>query len=393
VSERSLQSVKVLLASPTPPPMAGIERFGQDVLTSELGREFTVELLDLRIPLEWRPRAATQAHCWNIVKRDGLSSTFRVLCRVAYCFLRQCRILRRGRFQILHVLSTGGYGFFRNAVHILGGRRRGVKTVFHLLGQIDDLYRGSPAWRRRIICWCLDRADVLIVQSPLLADFLRKITRRPVYSILNGVRARELRPPSGYAHSSGPTIEVLTLGVLGVKKGTFDLLEAAARLLAEVPLLPLSFTFVGGGEVEYFRELAARKSLNGQVRFLGAVCDSERVRLLQQADIFVLPSRAEGLPLAILEAMAAGLPIVASQVGAVPEVVGSDNGFLVPPGDIDSLVHYIRVLASDPAVRTAMGRFNAQEAQQKYSLDRVIAEIRQVYTMICPAQVPIHGGD
>ncbi|MBI4420382.1 MAG: glycosyltransferase family 4 protein [Gemmatimonadetes bacterium] len=369
--------LRVLLVAPLPPPMHGIARYGQDMLDRQLATWHRITPLNDAIPFAWRPRGATQDHTWNIVGRDGLLPTVRVLWFVAGRMSALDRTLRRGAFDVMHVLSTAGLGFFRNGVHLWLARRRGVKTVFHLLGQIDDLIRDAGPRLQRVISYCLDLADVNVVQSPGLAAFVRQYTGRPVRAIFNGVDVDRLAPPSGYARSTEGRVRVISLGVLGHKKGTFDLLEAAAKMKDR--LATLDFLFVGAGEVERFRKLAAEKALSGRVTFTGSVDDATRITLLHTSDIFALPSRAEGQPIALLEAMAAGLPVIASSVGSLPEVVGERNGHLITPGDVDALVRHLETLATDARLREQMGRFNAEQAKQKYRLDRVMQEIDDVW--------------
>jgi glycosyltransferase involved in cell wall biosynthesis len=365
-----------VLVGPAPPPMGGMARYAQDLLGSELARRHQLTLLADNIPSAMRPKVTTEGFAWNFVRRDGVRASARVLGFVGRKMLELDRVCRRERPEIVHVLSTAGYGFFRNAVHLAIARRRGARTIFHLLGQFDDLYRGSGPAIRALMRRSLDLADVHIVQSPGLADVLRGMTRRPVVAIFNGVRTAELAPPDGWAHSDGAAVRVLALGVLGKRKGTFDLLEAAARLQDRRP--EIEFTFVGGGEVERFRALVAERGLR-RVSFLGAVSDGDRVALLHGSDIFALPSHAEGQPIAILEAMAAGLPVLSTAVGSIPEVIREPNGVLVAPRDVDAIVSQLDRLAGDAALRERLGRHNAREAAEKYELARVFREIDAVY--------------
>jgi glycosyltransferase involved in cell wall biosynthesis len=367
---------RILLVGPAPPPMGGMARYAQDLLESELARRHQLTFLADNVPSSLRPKVTTEQFRWNFVGRDGVVASARVLAFVGRKMLELDRICRREPVEIVHVLSTAGYGFFRNAAHIALARRRGARTIFHLLGQFDDLYRDSGPRVRALMRRSLDLADVHIVQSPGLAEVLRRMTRRPVYAIFNGVRTSELRPPAGYARSDGTRVQVLALGILGERKGTFDLLDVAERLQSRRP--GVRFVFVGGGEVERFRGLATARGL-ANVTFLGAVDDATRVRLLQTSDVFALPSHAEGQPIAILEAMAAGLPVLSTTVGSIPEVVRETNGLLVAPRDVEAITREVEHLADDPARRERLGRFNAREAAVKYDLPRVFEEIDAVY--------------
>ncbi|MBI4500128.1 MAG: glycosyltransferase family 4 protein [Gemmatimonadetes bacterium] len=370
---------RVLLVGPVPPPMDGRARYLQDLTSSALAERHDLVLLADNVPEHLRPRVNTERFTWNVLRRDGVMSSASVLAFVARKMVELRRRLVRDGVEIVHLMSTTGYGFFRNTVHSLIAKRSGARTVSHLLGQFDDFYRDAGPWMKRLIRWSLDKADVHIVQSPGLADVLRTMTGRPIYSIVNGVRIEDFRPPEGFAHSDGQAVRVLTVGYLGHRKGTFDLLEVAERLSATRPKVRL--TVVGGGEVDRFRGLAEQRKLRN-IEFIGAVDEMRKVALLHGADIFLLPSRAEGQPIALLEAIAAGLPVVSTTVGSIPEVVGSANGLLTSPGDVEGMVSVLERLVDDPSLRERMGRFNRQDAVRRFDLRRVFDEIDAVYQAI-----------
>jgi glycosyltransferase involved in cell wall biosynthesis len=100
--------------------------------------------------------------------------------------------------------------------------------------------------------------------------------------------------------------------------------------------------------------------------------------VLESLDIFCLPSRWEGLPFALLEAMMAGLPCVAARVGDVPEALGA-AGALVPPDDLESLIEAVRDLVRSPARRRELGAAAHARAVERYSVDRMVAETADVY--------------
>jgi glycosyltransferase involved in cell wall biosynthesis len=159
--------------------------------------------------------------------------------------------------------------------------------------------------------------------------------------------------------ASADTVVFATVGRAERAKGYHLLLPAAERLLRTVDLPPLLFVWIGGGErLSRLRAVVAARGLGDRVRLLGL---REDVRdLLVGADAFVLPSLVEGMPLALIEAMAAGLPVVATDVDGIPEVLGS-AGVLVPAPDdeaatVDALHDALRTLAlADPSARRELG--------------------------------------
>jgi glycosyltransferase involved in cell wall biosynthesis len=191
------------------------------------------------------------------------------------------------------------------------------------------------------------------------------------------VRSDKLIAPGGYAHSTGKDICVTILGYLGHQKGTFDILKVAKKIENILP--DMKFLFIGGGEIEKFTNLVREEHISN-VSFLGRLDDETCIRTLQSSDVFLLPSHAEGQPIALLEAMATGLPVISTTVGSIPEVVKErTNGFLVNPGDTDSIIECLKKLAFDEDLRIRMGRQNALEAKEKYNLERVMTEIEHIY--------------
>lgn len=148
-------------------------------------------------------------------------------------------------------------------------------------------------------------------------------------------------------------IRLVFVGRLAPVKGLRVLFEAMRRLISEMPQLRL--VLVGDGPDRKGLEEAAA-SLGGHVRFTGYMSQAEVAETLRNCDICVLPSFAEGVPVVLMEALASGTPVIATQVAGVGELVEQGRtGLLVPPGDVDSLVARIRQLAGDPALRRTMG--------------------------------------
>jgi len=157
-------------------------------------------------------------------------------------------------------------------------------------------------------------------------------------------------------------LRLVTVGSLEQPYKGIDTLVEALPLLARAGL-EVSLTHVGDGRCRADLErLVRERRLGGRVSFAGAVPAGAAVRLfLDDADLFVLPSRSEGLPRALIEAMARGLPAVASRVGGVPELLGADR--MVPPGDPVALARAIAVLAADPAAMAAASARNLARAR------------------------------
>lgn len=193
---------------------------------------------------------------------------------------------------------------------------------------------------------------------------------RSVRTIHNGVPDRTLPPPTPDA----PHPAIATLARLDPVKG----LDVLARAVAAIP--GLHATVVGRGPEQ---ELLTREAtaLGIDERFVLAGWRDDPRQTLADADLFVLPSRAEGLPLSICEAMLAGLAVVATDVGSVREVVEDGvTGLLVPPDDAAALTAAIRTLLDDPARRAAMGTAGRARAAAEFTVDAMARRYEALYS-------------
>ncbi len=171
-------------------------------------------------------------------------------------------------------------------------------------------------------------------------------------------------------------VRIIMVARFSVPKMQADLIYACAKLDAS------RVVFVGDGRyLEPARELAMSLSMNDRVEFLGTRDDVPRV--LADSHIFALISNYEGFPLSILEAMRAGLPVIASDVGGVREaVVDGETGFLIPRGDINTLRDRLQRLVLDPALRERMGRAGRARFEAHFTLDRMLEQTWEVYQQV-----------
>jgi glycosyltransferase involved in cell wall biosynthesis len=136
------------------------------------------------------------------------------------------------------------------------------------------------------------------------------------------------------------------------------------------------WVFVGRGDFDDLRARARTAGIEGQVEFRGAVSDEEKINAYLEAAIFLLPSYGEGQPLSILEAMAAGLPVISTPVGSIAEVIEQEtNGLLISPGDRGALAAAMGRLASDTDLRQRMGQANRERARSRFGAHRLWQEL------------------
>lgn len=257
-----------------------------------------------------------------------------------------------------------------------------------------------PLWPRldrpihALLLRTLRRADAVVALSSQLADELRAAGFPPtrIVRISNGVDHRRFVPTDEATRRArqaalGAAGPVLTfVGRLHAQKDVATLLHAAARLRAERP--GIHVLLVGEGpEKESLRVLALGHGLKDQVTFAGAVADV--IPYLDATDVFVHPSRAEGMPGALLEAMACGLPCVATRIGGTADVItDGEDGLLVPPGDVRSLEAAIARLLEDPALARRLGARARATVEARFTMAGVAQQYAALYKALVAGQGP-----
>jgi glycosyltransferase involved in cell wall biosynthesis len=276
---------------------------------------------------------------------------------------------------VLHVHAASRASFWRKSAYMAVALLARWPIVFHLHGGGFARFHGeecSPLGQR-MVRFFLDRAARIVVVSERWAEWVEVATsNRRVTCIPNPV----VLPVQSLA-SREPGL-VLFSGRCEASKGIFDLLEAAGILRAQVP--GLTIECAGDGDLGKVERYAASMGLGARVRMRGWLARPASEQLLARASVFVLPSHAEGLPMSLLEAMAAGCPVVATPVGGVPDlVVDGENGLLVPPGDPHALAAALARILRDPALARRLGRAARATIEARYTAERSIDRLEQLY--------------
>jgi glycosyltransferase involved in cell wall biosynthesis len=316
--------------------------------------------------------------------RRGLGAK---LWRFCTALLKAIWLLLGHQADVLHLHVGDGTSFYRHLTYVVVARVAKVPILFHwhLPGDANAASRfyeaGGPI-RRWLVRWALRRASLIVVLAeawrPALSRLLpgeeSGLVLERIAALPNPVDCRTVQPPQDPSLRSGP--RVLFLGDFSDRKGARDLLAAAPVVLAGHP--QSCFILCGGAPPHDVQVLA--QPIQQAVRFPGYVGGREKLRYLQEAAVLVLPSYAEGMPVALLEGMAAGLPIVTTPVGAIPDLIGHErNGLLIEPGDITALAAGISRLLADSRLREAMGRRNRQLAVDEYDVPVYVQRLLALY--------------
>lgn len=297
--------------------------------------------------------------------------------RAARAWLEFTGMLLRGRVALLHVHLNSDASFWRKALFVVPAILFGIPYVLQVhCGAFPEFYRArcSPG-AQRFVRWLLRRARAIVALSEASRQSLTFIDPRlEVRVIPNPVEIPAWRAP---LTEEPPT--VLFLGMVKEAKGAFDLLRAWPAVCEAIPEARL--VLGGAGDLERAQETARE---NGHpLETPGWVLGEDKAGLLRRAWVLALPSHWEAMPMAVLEAMAAGVPVVASRVGGIPGVVADGRtGLLVEPRDVNALGEALVRLLGDAEGRQAMGRAARERAAGHFSADVVIPRLEAVWDSI-----------
>lgn len=269
----------------------------------------------------------------------------------AFC-VRMIVARLRGRLDLVHINLSSYGSTYRKLVVARLARLLGVPYVLHLHGaDYRKFWTDKRPWLSRRIRRMFAHAGRVVVLGRVWNDFIAGMVpeARDEIVILPNATARPTVPHRG----GGQDAHILFLGRLGERKGVPQLGEALAQMLA-IP--NWRATIAGDGEVEATRRRVAELGLEGRVSLPGWQNADRVAELIADADILVLPSFEENLPISVIEGMASGLAVVATPVGAVEDIVTEgETGLLVPPGDVDALTGAMSRLVTDPDLRRRLG--------------------------------------
>lgn len=350
------------------PMRGGIATFAETITAdAQLKVEFGIELLNLGRVASRQGGRLSLDNAWHAVVDSW----------------RTFRAARRADIVHVQLVADPGLPALRAAALNLAasaGRARLIAHVHSAVGNAGRPEYAAYGLLDRIALRSLRRARLVCTVSEAGTATMRQFAgRTPVVTVDNAVRVADF-PPSRVDREPAT---VLFVGVVCQRKGTLELARAA-RQLRERGLDGWELVVVGGQgptpEPE-FRAIVEEFAAAGLEESLVGPEYGEQVKQrLRSADIFVLPSYLEGQPIAIIEAMAAGVPVVATAIGAVPDLIRDGvDGIVVSPGDVDGLADALESLIRDPAVRARMGTSVRQRAEENHDLTQLSRRLAGLY--------------
>ncbi len=355
----------VLFISPLPPPDGGVQSWTASILKNGLPGDYVPDVVDTRLRGERRNWA---------LKRLSLSEVHRTVSILTDLLVK----LVTGRPRIVHLnCCLSPVGIYRDLVCAVIARLFGKPLVTHYHADFAAFPAGSHhGLSRKCLRWLANISQLNIA--------LNNESCAGLNALLSPGKAPALVLPNfideccrGYKAEPGarkPRCRVIYVGRISVAKGCREIMEVAARLP------DADFILIG---IVLADMEAAVRSKPANVQLLGAMPRAGVLAELSRSDIFFFPSHTEGFPVAVLEAMTVGLPVVATRVGAIPQMIEEGRGGLLAECQaVDDLYQAVAALADDAQRRGQMGTFNRDFSRRLYDYAAVTGQLAGHYNRL-----------
>ncbi|MCI0514432.1 glycosyltransferase family 4 protein [candidate division KSB1 bacterium] len=366
----------VLLVGPFPPPIGGVAAINELIAASLNNSSFKLRRLN----------TAGFKDQLQIKKSTGwLNLSLQLMQLLRFVFL-----LGRHSVAIVHIALSSYHSFFKSALFLILARSTRRQVILHLHGgAFDRFYRQRAPLLQKLIRWTFRQSQVVVTLSHYWQNFVRQdlqVTPEKCVILYNCYGLDFSQLPTAWsdfqAARTQPPWQILFIGGLNTKKGVLDLVQIGAQLQQQG--IDFEINILGGEqEPGFLTQLQAaiqRQDLAARIHLVGIATGETKRAYFQRSHLLVFPSYVENFPVVVLEAMRAGLPIVATPVGAIPELVQEgENGFLVTPGAIDLFVEKIVYLMSHPEIAQTIGAANLELAQRDFNPRDYGARLTRIY--------------
>ena len=344
--------MKVLLVSPLPPPTGGIATWtvGYKRYCERNGVQLTIVNNAL---IGSRGKQITgKRNCFDEVNR-----TFRVIYDLIRKMLKQ-------KPDVIHLNSScSRFGIFRDCICALIGEIASVPVVVQCHCNIQDQVHGKLAVRA--FRFLVSKSKRVLVLNRFSEEYAKRYAAGRVEVVPNFVDGHDM-----FAREmvSEKVRHAVFVGHVRREKGAIEILKAAEQLP------DVKFTLIGPVQQEI-----ADMICGSNVELAGTQTHERVQQILRKADVFLFPSYTEGFANALLEAMAAGLPVIATDVGANAELIEKEGGIIIPAGEADAIVKAIDLLKEDRELRLKMSIWNVGKVRSVYLLDAVMEKLIKIY--------------
>lgn len=356
-SHAETDSLRVILAAPAPPPTGGITNWTR-IIRSGIKSDQT--LRESFVDISLKKPASERGFVFSIL------GVMHILHRAR----RAISKLERGGKErtVMHLCTSGGLGFARDLGLIRLAHRYRIPTMLHLhFGRVPELMSANTL-ESRLMRSALSATDgVMAMDSGTFSALCRHGFENKSSIVPNPIED-DIVPPKSQKRT-----DVVFVGHVKKEKGIEDLLSAW-KLVAQVDS-KVRLNVVGPVEDDYRAKLEDLDETN-RIAFLGSLPHKDALRAVESSLMLVLPSYTEGFPNVVLEAMALGTPVIATSVGAIPEMLADGAGIIVSPGDTAGLARSVISLLEDESLREVISSIAESRVMKRYRLSNVLEKMK-----------------
>lgn len=347
-----MRATEILLIGPAGKPTGGIAQYIHEQ-RRRLGGDVAASIYDVAVP--------DSETSWEFLKAAVLA-LFQIL-----------RFPFQEKPDVVHVHTSQWYSFFQSSAYVLyASVVWKVPVVLHIHGSSFDSFVASDSKLLRAFqSLVFDHCSTVVVLSDYWFDVVGVyVDQAKLFVLPNAVDPGDYEPQYDATppHVVFVSNHIERKGIEEFVTALDDVLDSGARL---------QVTIAGSGPLAHLSEsLADRRD---EVTYEGYVSEERKREILNEGSVFVLPTHAENLPIALLEAMAGGNALVSTRVGAIPSLIDDENGALVDPGDETALARTLSALLADPDRIESMARTSRERAEREYSWSTAVDSLEGLY--------------
>jgi len=289
------------------------------------------------------------------------------------------------KIKIIHIHSASNGSFIRKSILTHIGKILNKKVLLHIHSGNFKNYYNKAGLLKKYILYTLKKTDkVICLSNEWLEFYSSELGLKNAIVLPNPVESHQKSLPN-YKKEK---INLLFLGKVCKEKGIFDLIEFLEKN-SWFQKKYIQLKIAGNGETEKLQQLINRQNLSEGIEYIGWIKAEQKNKIIMDADIYILPSYFEGVPISILECMSAGKPIIATNVGGVPSLVeANENGWLFEPGKFDQLNEIFDEIFNSKNLITKYGENSWKKAQQ-YKPEVIIQKMLSIYSQMAPLQTNV----
>jgi len=321
-----------------------------------------------------------------IASHDEVSAIKKIGMAIS-CMLTLVFLIIQGKVSICHLHGSMKGSIYRKSIYVFLCRLLGCKTIFHLHGsEFAKTYENAGTIYRYLVRFVMNRSNSVFVLSNYWQSYVKSISTNPRIQVINNFPSPEFEKLyDSRNYSRRETTELLFLGYIGQRKGIYDLVEAV-ELLKKEGIQGFRINVGGNGEIEKLSAIISDYDLNEYFNVIGWVSGNLKFELLKESDLLILPSHNEGLPIAILEALSAGLPIISTNVGGIPDAISDERyGLLVDPGQPRAIANAIKRYLNTDGLRQSIAHSARKLYDSTYSSKSNAERIKTVFERMVKA--------